>query len=599
MCFIVVIMKILPKIRNIILNHQIKGNKATCLLFLVLFVLILAKTVALHWFLYHNLYVSDFLKTPWAFWLPKVTIALFLANVVLICPKRWASFIILLIIDFWMIANLMYFRANNSLITWESIVMATNLHGFEQSIGFYYNWQATLIWLSSLCYLLLLPWVKLSERYWQTSAGVIAIVLIGFFVGNRIHFEEKAAEVPIAPADKWKYYIPFYEPEQFRYCWLGSTYYVKQHSIIAYLPTLINNTLEEVIVKPQVVITLEEKERINLCMNDSTGEVHPKYNLVFMLVESFESFALEVKNTRGEYVLHNFRSLIDAPNGLYADKVKSQVRHGVSADGKLIVNTGILPLQEGAAAMIFPGNNYPNFAQFYERSFWSHPTPATAWNQYLMTNAYGYNKMLGGDRICIPDEEAFSWIQPTLDEIKEQSFVYFLTTINSHSPFTISPLDTNLMLPPQMPTHLQRYITCLQATDNLFGLWYEKWKTSEQAKNTVLVITGDHTVFKDAWLREFQSYAQQANLSIASGKNYCPLIIAAPQFDEPIYISEELYQMDIYPTILNLIGAKDYFWHGFGVNILDEQARSNRIFTEKEAYQLSDKIIRSNYFASK
>ena len=50
------------------------------------------------------------------------------------------------------------------------------------------------------------------------------------------------------------------------------------------------------------------------------------------------------------------------------------------------------------------------------------------------------------------------------------------------------------------------------------------------------------------------------------------------------------------PTIMSLMGCESYFWQGVGVNLLDQEARHNRRFNEREAYRLSDIIIRSNYF---
>ena len=54
--------------------------------------------------------------------------------------------------------------------------------------------------------------------------------------------------------------------------------------------------------------------------------------------------------------------------------------------------------------------------------------------------------------------------------------------------------------------------------------------------------------------------------------------------------------MDAYPTILQLINCEEYYWKGFGVNILDSTARHNRLISEHEAFVLSDKIIRANWF---
>ena len=96
---------------------------------------------------------------------------------------------------------------------------------------------------------------------------------------------------------------------------------------------------------------------------------------------------------------------------------------------------------------------------------------------------------------------------------------------------------------------------------------------------------------------EYQQFAQKYNYPIPADESYCPLLILSPKIKENMKIDELCYQMDIYPTIINLIGEEGYRWKGFGVNLMDSVARHNRPITEADAYILSDKIIRSNYFA--
>jgi phosphoglycerol transferase MdoB-like AlkP superfamily enzyme len=81
-------------------------------------------------------------------------------------------------------------------------------------------------------------------------------------------------------------------------------------------------------------------------------------------------------------------------------------------------------------------------------------------------------------------------------------------------------------------------------------------------------------------------------------QTYTPLLIYSPKIENNIYIADTCYQMDIFPTIMNVIGCEKYFWEGVGVNILDSVERNNRALTEKEAYHISDLLIRSDYFAN-
>ena len=64
-------------------------------------------------------------------------------------------------------------------------------------------------------------------------------------------------------------------------------------------------------------------------------------------------------------------------------------------------------------------------------------------------------------------------------------------------------------------------------------------------------------------------------------------------------ITDHAYQMDIYPTLMDVMGCQDYYWQGVGASLLDEADYTNRTMTESEAYRISDIIIRSNYFDAK
>ena len=54
--------------------------------------------------------------------------------------------------------------------------------------------------------------------------------------------------------------------------------------------------------------------------------------------------------------------------------------------------------------------------------------------------------------------------------------------------------------------------------------------------------------------------------------------------------------MDAYPTIRHLIGADTYYWKGFGIDLSDTTHTMARPINEQDAYIVSDKIIRANYF---
>lgn len=76
----------------------------------------------------------------------------------------------------------------------------------------------------------------------------------------------------------------------------------------------------------------------------------------------------------------------------------------------------------------------------------------------------------------------------------------------------------------------------------------------------------------------------------------CPVIIYSPNIHDRKVEHRSLYQMDIYPTILNLIGGENYYWQGFGINMLDSSDVADRDVDPHVASYLSDKMIRMDFF---
>lgn len=134
--------------------------------------------------------------------------------------------------------------------------------------------------------------------------------------------------------------------------------------------------------------------------------------------------------------------------------------------------------------------------------------------------------------------------------------------------------------------------------------------------SVTIIVTGDHTIFRDVhYSPEMDKYAQKHKINFENGYTYTPLIISyLPHHTTSkrtnkqssfklldsvnVTITEELYQMDIYPTIANMIGGNE--WKGLGVDLLNcDSPSQKRTLSEEEAFIISNKLIRSNYFKNK
>ena len=587
------------------------------------FVLFL-KTMLFHWVTYHNVLLSSLWKAPmafFAFWGGKILPVLFLSGFVFISKCKYWTIVINILLDIWCIANLLYFKANGFFLTFEMLFMVDNMNGFWDSLRTYMGWDIVLFILITILYIVIFVKLKFSNINQQkTPIGLMFLITSLIFISitnlldqyvelnawkNRNDttfgkWMEKSTTIKI------RYCFPFGNIPQSiaKNIWLDNfnweSNYISKKSIIAYFPAIFFYKLCSIqIISPQKYSLSETENDIikEHLLNDNLfgGRQKHNSNLIYIIVESLESWPLNMVNNI--LLMPNLNRLLQSNKVLYVENIISQVKHGNSADGQMIGLTGMLPISNGATCRLYGKNNYPNFAHFYSNSAIINPSSGV-WQQTTMTKSYEFQELI---------EPASNERWNDMDVMKEvinyifdvdSSFCVLGITITSHVPF-IYGVENAVYKFDNMPQTMSAYLNCLHYTDSCISVLIDSVQNSSLADNTTIVITGDHTIFRDEnGFSDMTKYAQDNDINFKAGHTFTPLIIYSPQIDENIHITDTCYQMDIFPTILHLIGCEDYYWHGFGVNLLDSAARNNRQISVEEAFILSDKMIRVNYFAT-
>ena len=228
------------------------------------------------------------------------------------------------------------------------------------------------------------------------------------------------------------------------------------------------------------------------------------------------------------------------------------------------------------------------------------------WNQNQVTRSYGYMQQIRAKT------ETDTASIATLIRYTDTATVPFLAhaiTIDTHLPFRKGE-NNKLGLSEKTPKILSNYINGFAYTDSILGVFLDKFKQDSVLQNSIILITGDHTILNNENLTSLRNYAKENELEF-DGQNYVPLIIYSPDFKKSTFIDEVTYQMDIFPTLLHAIN-QNYFWHGLGIDLLDLPTStplptthnpstpysSPRPITPHEASVLSDKLIRTNYFST-
>jgi len=606
--------------------HQ--GNHSTWILFVSFAILLFIKCILFHWAAFHSILVSSLWKAPlnfYKFYMAKLLMSLLIASFLFISKRRWWTIIISFLVDIWCISNLIYYKTYDAFLTVNDMLLIGNMQGAWSSVTAYVDWTMVVMLLLTIfwsCICIPLS-ITTHKRQWKVFIIVIMTTYALAILNNYLIYNHKfwADEETIGDLQKkneedeeWikfvnehggherqldykRDYIPFYKvfyqasQDMTTITAIFTEHYIREQSIIADFVAVNINYLFGKEIKGEIIkLTPTDIAMIEPFIHSDSLQCSPQHSLIVILVESLEDWPLQ-KDIEDINIAPNLRSLVTKDHILYCAKITSQTLGGNSGDGQMIINSGMLPTQNSVACMCYGNNVYPNIAHFYDNSALVNPWPVI-WNQDTMSVRYGFKEKIEPKSSQWEDAAVFDH---SLDYLEHSDMPTCLLTItvSTHAPF-------NRIRNPKIKTSsssiLDRYLKSFNYTDSCIGAFMNKVLADPELSQSTIVITGDHTIFKSAMLMEFKDYATAQNLSIANGENYCPLIIYSPQIEGNIHISDICYQMDIFPTILHLIGCDDYYWHGFGVNLLDEKARHNRPVTEQEAYRISDLMIRSDYF---
>lgn len=183
---------------------------------------------------------------------------------------------------------------------------------------------------------------------------------------------------------------------------------------------------------------------------------------------------------------------------------------------------------------------------------------ATGFQEYYGRTEYNQDPRYHGDddfdgTWAIWDEEFLQFYCDKMSEMK-QPFVTSVFTASSHPPYAM-PERYQKKYPPTNP----RIFACVGYSDNALRLFFEKASKQAWFKNTVFVLTADHTS---------ESIDPQYTCDI--GRYKVPIVIYAPSVPELSGVDKErlISQADIMPTILGILGY-DKPYVAFGQDVLN------------------------------
>ena len=295
-------------------------------------------------------------------------------------------------------------------------------------------------------------------------------------------------------------------------------------------------------------------------------------NVIIIQVESLDDFLLQ-KKYGGREITPNLNKLIG--ESWYWPNTYSETGLGNTVDAEFIANTSLYSPEDQAVTVKYANRLVPGLPRILKGlgyySFTIHPNSALYWNRKQMYEGLGFTRYYdsgffhGADpmgEFGSSDEELFKRGVTILRGLEAQATPFYsqFITLSSHGPFDSIPTSR---LPLKTPKALSGslvgdYISEESYSDKAIGKFIKSLHASGLWDNSIVVIYGDHTAMSSNTLTGKNALGAEKLLGRAYGpvdRQRIPLIVHLPGQVAPFLRKDVAGQVDIMPTVSDLVGA--------------------------------------------
>ncbi|MGR3774676.1 LTA synthase family protein [Bacillus paramycoides] len=340
-------------------------------------------------------------------------------------------------------------------------------------------------------------------------------------------------------------------------------------------------------------------------------------NVIVVTLESLQTFLIGA-SVNGQEVTPFLNEFIN--ESYYFDNFFHQTGQGKTSDSEFLIDTSLYPLNRGAVFFTHGNNDYTATPEILRQQGYFttvfHANNATFWNRNIMYSALGYDRYYNELDYKITPETNLNWglkdieyFDQSVDILKtiDQPFYARFLTLTNHYPFTYDE-DTKFIEPYNSGNGVfDRYIVTARYLDESIKNFIERLKAEGLYDDSIIVLYGDHYGISEKHNRAMAQFLEKDQITEFDTLNLqrTPLYIHVPGQKEGQTISKPTGQIDMKPTILNLLGVDttndirfghDMFsdeYTGFvvfrdGSFVTDKYAYTNHTFYNRETGEIVD-----------
>ncbi|MCA1030758.1 LTA synthase family protein [Bacillus timonensis] len=310
-------------------------------------------------------------------------------------------------------------------------------------------------------------------------------------------------------------------------------------------------------------------------------------NVFLISLESTQSFVVN-RQIDGQEITPFLNQLIRDRGTYYFSDFYHQTGQGKTSDSEFIVENSMYGLPRGAVFFSNPENTYHSMASllkekagYYTAVF--HANNKSFWNRDIMYDALGYDRFYSDEDFLITADNSIGWglkddeffLQsiPYLKELPQPFYAKFITLTN-HFPFSLSKKDEYIPEWNSKDGTVNRYFTTVRYQDEALKVFFQKLKEQGLYENSIFVLYGDHYGISENHNKAMSQFLEKKITPFETiNLQKVPLILHFPGRNETRTVTSVSGQIDLKPTLLNLLGVSVENDIMFGSDLFSEEKK--------------------------
>jgi lipoteichoic acid synthase len=310
-------------------------------------------------------------------------------------------------------------------------------------------------------------------------------------------------------------------------------------------------------------------------------------NVIFISAESLQTFVIN-NTVNGQEITPFLNSLVEDEDTYYFENFYHQTEQGKTSDSEFVVENSLYPLPRGAVFYTHGQNNYHAFPEIIkENGYYStvfHANNDSFYNRDQMYPSLGFDYFYDQEAYEVTDDNKIGWglkdkpfFEQSMKYLQtlDQPFYAKFITLTNHFPFELSEQDKSIERYDSNSNTLNNYFPTVRYMDESIEQFFAQLKEAGIYENSIIVIMGDHYGISSNHNKAMSMYLDKEEITPYDHVQLqrVPLFIHIPGHGKGEVKSTIAGQIDMKPTLLNLLGIKEENDIYFGNDLFNENRK--------------------------